>query len=141
MHEDGGQFIAVVVKAEEDAYPDVVTAAFLRAVHGLCMPAIIALGAGGMQFFILFLVVSLLEKDIRADAGFLEFPVRIHISCGYVHVYTAYGVTALLHAVNSTDGIQDILQRIVPGILPCLNRKALVAGTDKGPDLCLYFFL
>ena len=71
VHQKSGKFVAVFVQSEENAKTNVVNAAFHSAVHCFCVIIVIVLWSGRMQLKIAFLVVSLLEKDVGADAGFL----------------------------------------------------------------------
>ena len=137
VHEQASQFVPIPGQAEEYADTHIVTAALLGAVHGLRMPVIIALGARGVQLFVLFFVIRFLEKDICANACRPELPVTLHVRCRNVHVHPPDGVSTLVHRVNGADGIQDILQRIVDRVLPCLHGQALVTHPDKGADLLL----
>jgi hypothetical protein len=75
VHQQADELVAVVAEAEQDADAHVVTAAFLGSVHGFSMPGVVALGAGGVQALVILLVVSLLEQDVCADAGFVQLAV------------------------------------------------------------------
>ena len=71
VHEQSHQLIGIVFQPEQHAQPHIVYAALHGAVHRLGVVGVVMLRARGMQLFVAFLVVGLLEKDVRADAGFL----------------------------------------------------------------------
>ena len=71
MHEKAGELVAVQLQPEQHAAAHIVDAALHGPVHGLGVVIVIMLRSRGMQFFIAFFVVSLLEKDVGADTGIL----------------------------------------------------------------------
>ena len=135
VHEHANKLVTVAAEAEENAYSNIVTAAFLGAVHGLRVPVVIALGAGGVQFFVVLFIVGLLEKDICADACGLQFTETLHVRRCDVYVDAADGVAAFVYAVDGLDGLKDVLQRIVHGVFSGLDCKALVAHVYESADL------
>ncbi len=141
VHEQRREFVAVAAQPEEHADAHVVAAAFLGAVHRLGVPFVVALGAGGMQRFVLLAVVGFLEENIGADAGLLEFPVRFHVRGGDIHVDAADGVAAFPDGIDGLDGVEDVFQRIVPGIFAGFHGQALVPDTDEGAHFFGNLFL
>ena len=141
MHQQACKLIAVQLQTEEDAQTHVIDAAFHGPVVGLGVVGVVALGAGGVQLFVRFLVVGLLEEDVGADAGFLQLAVVLHGGGSDVDIDTADGAVLMLDGVDGLDGLQNVLQRIIPGILAAFQRQTLVAhilqGDDLGPDFLL----
>ena len=99
------------------------------------------LGAGGMQGFVVFLVVSLLEEYVGADAGFFQLLVVFYGSGGDVDVHAPDGAVLMLDAVDGLDAFQNVLDGIVDGVFAGLQGQALMShvlqGDDFGPDFLL----
>ena len=141
VHEEGGEFVAVAFEAEEYAESDVVDAALHGAVHGLGVVGVVVLGTGGMELLVAFLVVGLLEEDVGADAGVLELAVVLDGGGGDVDVDAADGAVLVLDVVDGLDGLEDVLDGVVDGILAAFDGESLVShvlkGNDLAPDLVL----
>ena len=71
VHQQPRKFVWIALQPEQHAQPHIVDAALHGAVHRLGVVGVVMLRARGMQLFVAFLVVGLLEQDVRADAGFL----------------------------------------------------------------------
>ena len=98
-----------------------------------------------MQLLVGLLVVGLLEEDVGADAGLLEFAVVLDGGGGDVDVDPADRAVLVLDAVDGPDAFKDILDRVVLRVLAGLEREPLVAHILQGdhlrPDLLLGEFL
>ena len=141
MHQKAGKFVFVSLKAKEDAETDIVDAALHGAVVGLGVVGVVMLGTGGVQLFVALLVVGLLEEDVGANAGFLELAVVLHRRRGDVDVDAADVAVLVVDAVNCVDALQNVLDRVVLGILAGLDCETLVSHIlqrdDLGADLLL----
>lgn len=71
VHQLATELVTVHFKAVQNAETHVIDTALHGAVHRLGVVGVVMLRARGMQLFVAFLVVGLLEQDVRADAGFL----------------------------------------------------------------------
>ena len=101
VHKKAGKFIAVLVKAKEDADTYIIYAAFHSAVHRFCVVIVIVLWPCWMKLQIAFLMVCLLEQDVSPDFGFFQKTVIIHGRSGDIH--TADRAVFMLDAVNRVD--------------------------------------
>ena len=67
--------IAAGGQSVKHAAADIVNAAFHGAVHGFGAPGVIVFVTGGVEFFVVFFVVSFLKEDISTDTRIFEFAV------------------------------------------------------------------
>ena len=141
MHQQSGKFIAVKLQPEEHAEPHVVDAALHCAIHRLGVIAVIVLRPCRMKLLIRFLVIGLLEKNIRPDAGFLELSVILDRRRCNIHIDTANRAILVLNAVNRLDALKDIFNRIIDGILTCFQSQTFVPHILKGNDFLFDLFL
>ena len=141
VHQQAHELVTVAAEPEQDADAHVVAAAFLGAVHRLGVPLVVALGAGGVQALVVFLVVGLLEQDVRADTGFVQLAVGVHVRRGDIDIDAADAVPAFADAVDGLDAVDDVFQRVVARVLAGFDREALVADADQRADLLLDLLL
>ena len=94
-----------------------------------------------MQGFVMLFAVSLLKKDIGADACFFQQPVVLHRSGGYVDIHPADGSVFVMDAVNGADGLQDIVDRVVSRVLSGFQGKAFMPHVLQGDNLAAYLLL
>ena len=80
-----------------------------------------------MQLLVSLAVVGLLEELVGADLGFVKLAVVLDRRGGDVHVEAADGAVLVLDRVDGLDGLEDVLDRIVLGVLARLKEQALVA--------------
>ncbi len=141
MHQQPDEIVAVEVQPEENAAADVVDAARHRAVHRLGVVGVVMFRAGRMQLLVGLLVVGLLEEDVGADAGLLEFAVVLDGGGGDVDVDPADGAVLVLDAVDGLDAFEDVFDRVVLRVLAGFECEPLVPhvlqGDHFGADLIL----
>ena len=114
---------------------------YKRQVHRLGVVGVVVFRAGGMEKLVIFFVVGLLEKDIGADAGFLQLPVVFHSRRRNVDVDPADRPVFVLDAVDGLDTLEDILNRVVDRILARLDSEPLVPHILQGYDLSFNLLL
>ncbi len=121
VHDEPRELVAVALQAEEHTQPHVVDAALHGAVHGLGVPVVVALGAGGMKLLIALLVVRFLEQDVGTDLGLLQHAVLVHRGGGDVHVHAADGTVFVLDGVDGLHAFQDVLDGVALGVFAGLD--------------------
>ena len=141
MHEQAYQIITVGIQAEQDTDSYIIDASLHGTVHGFRMIGIVALGASGMQLFVVFLVIGFLEKNICTDTGFLQAAVVLHGSGCDIDVYPADGTILVLDAVDGLNGLQNVLDRVVQGIFAGFQSQTLVSHVLQGNHFAANFFL
>ena len=141
VHEQGGEFVAIALQAEEDAEADVVDAAFHGAVHRFRVVAVVVLRAARMEDFVAFLMIGLLEEDVRSDARVLQLAVVFDGRGGDVHVDAADGAVLVLDAVDRLDGFENVFDRIFDGMLAAFDGQPLVAHVLQRDDFAADFVL
>ncbi len=141
MHDKPRELVAVSLQAEEHAQTHVVDAAFHGTVHGLGVPVVVALGAGGVKLLVALLVVRFLEQDIGTDLGLLQHAVLVYRGGRDVHVHAADGPVLVLDGVDGFHALQDVLDGIALGVFARLDGKALVPHVLQGYHLCTDFLL
>ena len=135
VHEQPHEIVAVHVEPEEHAAAHIIDAALHGPVHGLRMIGIVMLGSRGMELFIIFLMIGLLEQNVGANARLLQPAVVLHRGGGNVHIHPADGAVLVLDGINGLDALQDVLDGIVHRILAGLQCQPLVAHILQGDDL------
>ena len=105
------------------------------------MISVVVLGAGGVQIFVVFLVVRFLEEDVSADTGFFQFPVVLDGGGRNVDVHAADGAVLMLDAVDGLDALEDVLYWVVDGVFAGLQGEALVSHVLQSGDFLYDFFL
>ena len=94
-----------------------------------------------MQLQIALFVVGLLEQDVGADSGFLQFTVVLHGGCGNVDVHAADVTVFMMDGIDCFDGFQNVLDRVIDRVLPGFNGQALVTHILQGNDFASDLFL
>ena len=141
VHDEARELVLVQLQAEEDAQTHVVDTALHGAVHGLGVVVVVVLGTRGVKLEIALLVVGLLEKNISTDARILELAVVLYCRSRDVYVDTADSTVLVLDAVDGVNALENILDRIVHGVLARLDRETLVSHILKRDNLCLDLLL
>jgi len=103
MHQQSYEVITIGVQTEQYADTYVVDATLHSTVHRFGVVGIITFRSRGMQGFVMLFAVSLLKKDISADASLLQQPVVLHCSGGYVDIHPADGPILVMNAVDGAD--------------------------------------
>ena len=126
MHEQTHEVVAIGGESVEHADAHIVATAFHGAVHGLGMVVVVALGASGMQFLIVLLVIGFLEQDVGANAGSLEFGVVFDSGCSNVDIHAADGAVAHLGVVDGLDRVENIFDGVEHRMLAGFECQTLV---------------
>lgn len=127
VHEQADEVVAAEIKPEEHAETHVVDAAFHGAVVRLGVVGVVGLRSLRMQLLVGLAVVGLLEELVGADLGLVKLAIVLDRRGGDVHVEAADGAVLVLDRVDGLDGLEDVLDRIVLGVLARLKEQALVA--------------
>ncbi len=120
VHKQPGKFIAVLVKAEENADSHVVNAALHGAVHGLGVIVVIMFRPCGVERQVALLVVGLLEQDISADFRLLKQSVVVCGGGGDIDVDTADGAVFMLDVIYRFNAVKIIFHGIMHRVFPRL---------------------
>ena len=94
-----------------------------------------------MEFKIAFLIIRFLKENVCADSRILELSVIFDCRGRNIHVHPAYIAVFMVNGVNRINALNNVLYRVINGILARLKRKALMAHVLKGnyfvPNLLL----
>ena len=145
MHQHADKVIFVVFQSEKHAAADVVDPCLHGSVHRLGVVRVVALRPCRMKRLVRFLVVSLLEKDIRSDPRVFEHLVLFYCSRRDVHVDSSDRAVFVFDAVDRLDAFEYIFYRVVERVFAGLDRQSLVAHILQRdhflPDVLLAEFL
>ena len=103
MHQQAHEIIAVGRQAVKYADAHVVTATQLGAVHSLGVIAVVAFGSRRVQRLVVLTVISLLEQDVGAYAGGLEFLIGLNLGSGNIDVQAADFSITHLGVIDGVD--------------------------------------
>jgi len=141
MHQQTDEVVTVGLQPEQHADTHIVDTARHGTVHGLGVVGIVALRSRRMKCLIIRPVIRLLKKNIRTDARVLQAAVVLHRRGGNVHIHAPDGPVLMLDAVNRTDALQHIFDRVVTRVLAGLQSQPLVSHVLQGDDFPADFFL
>jgi len=117
VEEHGHGFVFPVIEAVEHADAHIVDAGFLSPVHSGGVPVVIVLGSGGMELGVGIAVVGFLEENVGTDFRSLEFLVVLNSGGGDIDIHATDGTIAVLDAVDGLDGVSDIFDGVMNGVL------------------------
>ena len=126
VHQEPRKLVFVQFEPEQHAQPHVVDAALHGAVHRLGVVGVVVLRPGRVQALVALPVIGLLEEDVGADARVVQLFVVFHRGGGDVDIHAADRAVLVVNAVNGSDAVEDVLDRVVHGVLARLDGKALV---------------
>lgn len=132
VHEQADEVVAAELKAEENAESHVVDAALHGAVVRFGVIGVVGLRSLRVKLLIGLAVVGFLEELVGADLGFVKLAVVFNRRGGDVDVQAADLAVLVLDRVDGLDGLEDVLDRIVLGMLAGFKQQALVPEVLKG---------
>ena len=135
VHNQAGKLVGEALQPEEHPQPHIVNTAPHGPIHSLSMPVVVGLGAGRVQLTVTLLVVSLLKQDVRPDARLLEQAILRLRGGGDVHINPPDLPVAMPYGIDGLHRLKDVLDGVVPGILPRFNGQPLVAHVLQGHHL------
>ena len=141
MHKKSCKFITVFVQSKKNADSHIVDAALHGSVHCGSVVIVVMFRTGRVELQITFFMVSFLEQDISADAGFLQKAVIIYRCSGNVDIDAPDGSVLMLDAVNGINTVQIIIHGIVHRILACFQSQTFVPHILQRNDFPPDFFL
>ena len=141
MHQQPRKFVPILIQTKEHPQTHIVYTTFHSTVHSLCVICIVMLRSIWMKLLIRFLIVGLLEEDVRSNSCLVQLPVVLHCGRRYIYIYTPYCTVLVLDAVYRVYTLQDVLDRIHLRILTGLNGQSLVTHILQCYDLPSHLFL
>ena len=139
VHKKSCKFISVEIKPEKHTDSHIINTALHGSVHCLGVVIVVVLGTCGMELFVTLFIVGFL--NVCADSGFLELFIIFNGCCGNVHINPSDCTVLVIDRINGLYAVENVLNRVVYGILACLNRKALVSHILKCDNLFSHLIL
>ena len=141
MHEQAHEIILIRVQAEQNTQAHIVDAAFHGAVHRFGVISVVALRPCRVEGFVILLLIGLLEKDIRADAGILQLAIILHRSGCNVHIHAADGSVLVMDAIDGLYRFQNVFYRVIARVFAGFQSQTFVTHVLQGHHFAGNFLL
>ena len=141
VHNQTGKFVLIQFQTKQYAKTHIINSCLHCAIHCLGMVIIIVLRTGRMELQIAFFMIGFLEQNVGTDSRFLQLAVIFHRGCGDIHIDAADRAVFVLYGIDRFNAIKNIFDRIIYGVFPCFDCKALMSQILKRNDFGFHFFL
>ena len=141
MHHQSHKIITVRIQTEQHTDAYIIYASLHGTVHGFRMIGIIAFGTGGMQGFVIFLMIGFLKENVSTDACLLQKTVILHRSSGNIHIHPTDSPVFMVYAVNGTDRFQYIFDGVTARVLTGFQCQPFMSHVLQCNHLPAYLLL
>jgi hypothetical protein len=117
VHHERQHFELVIREAKENTCAHIVQTCLHSAVKGGEVIEVVALDRLRVHQFIGGFVVGLLEEDVGANVGCLQFLVILNRRSGNVDIDAADGAVVIFSCVDGVNGVHYIINRAIDRVL------------------------